>query len=79
MPKDTNWTWLAIGLIVGIPLGIGLYFFLTKQPISFPQTTSPLYHSATTPKYQNKETWSWKDWKGRERKLTVEREVKTYA
>jgi len=68
---------VVIGVLVGIPLGIGLLWTFTHPTSKTYSPQKPSHQPASqVPAYVNEETWTWIDWKGRERKITVRRVVK---
>lgn len=83
---DREWVWLGLfglGLFAG---GIIVYMLLRPQPsletlplathLSSQQANPAPVYNARPQAYTNKEKWSWNDWKGRERSITVERNAK---
>ncbi len=65
---------LIAGAIVG---GLAVYMlFFRPQPDSQIQIYAKPESKIYKPVAINKEVWRWKDWKGRDREITVHREVK---
>ena len=72
-----SWNWIL--LLGGIAIGaVVVYLFLKPaQPLAV--SSQPMYTYGTKeakPILTNSEVLEWKDWKGRDRKLTIHREVK---
>ena len=70
----------SLGLLIGVPICIVIIYLLKgnvdfsqilpkAQPKAAPETTS-------TTVMENKEVWTWVDYKGNQRELVVHREVK---
>lgn len=65
---------LLVGAIVG---GLAVYvLFFTPRTYSQVRKYAEPAAMVYKPVAVNKETWRWKDWKGRDREITVSREVK---
>jgi len=48
-----------------------------EQGLALPSLPSLPFLSSMETSYENLEEWSWVDWKGRERKITVTRKART--
>jgi hypothetical protein len=68
---EKDWLLLTAGLLIGIPVGIALFWFFTQH------TTPLTYQSSPQQVYANEEKWTWTDYKGRHREITVKREAKS--
>lgn len=81
MSRD-SWIWLGIGLFTG---GFIVYLLLNKSS-QIPEASvppqprlgqsAPVYRMNYGTKYVNEEQWEWTDWRGRERRIVVKRNVK---
>jgi len=72
-----NWNWIL--LLGGIAVGaVVVYMFLNPaQAITTsPQQMYTYEIKKAKPVLTNSEILEWKDWRGRDRKLTIHREVK---
>jgi hypothetical protein len=73
-------------LIAGIGFAVGVAFYVLRPKTSAitykvvqsnqPFTASQEVTSNEKVRYENEETWTWTDWKGREREIVVHRKVK---
>jgi len=70
---EEDWTLaFVIGLLVGIPVGIGLFWAFTQLKVGSPQTSA--YQPAPKKTYTNTEEWEiLKDERGRTRGIRVHR------
>jgi len=72
-----NWNWIL--LVGGIAIGaVVVYIFLNpaQATTTNPQSIYTYETKKATPILTNSEVLEWKDWKGRDRKLTIHRKVK---
>ena len=68
-------SWLIGGaLILGLLVGAAAILIFMQKPAMVIQNTA----TTNTKKAENMEQWSWTDYKGRERSVSVKREVKAY-
>jgi len=68
---------LLAGAVIG---GLAVYMlFFRSQTYSQIQTYAKPEANVYKPVAVNKEVWRWKDWKGRDREITVHREVKQFG
>jgi len=74
---------LAFG--IGITMGVAYFIFRPKQVAQEYRTVQsyqPIIQEVVSNekvRYENEETWTWTDWKGREREIVVHRKVKEIA
>lgn len=68
------WTPFVLGILVGIPIGMAVFWGFVN--FSKGELSPPLETSKLEAAQRNEEIWRWKDWRGREREITVHREVK---
>jgi uncharacterized membrane-anchored protein YhcB (DUF1043 family) len=68
--SEGDWVLLAVGLLMGIPIGAALLWFLTQR------TAPQSYQSSPQQVCSNEEKWTWTDYKGRRREIVVKREAR---
>ena len=69
---DERWLWLGFGVLVGAAA-----VWVLRQVALNTYRAAPAPPTAREPStYSNEEVYEWVDWKGRNRKLVVHRDVR---